>query len=137
MIKQFGEVRMVEVVVLVLALAVGFGGGLGVSGKVGGAKAAREAQEAQVRLLEAQADGLRLVAEGQRALAAEMSKPLVVDGEIRAALAGVPVQCVRDLGGDPMDIRCAWATCIQHGASSAQRPECREVEKAMLEVIRR
>ena len=31
-----------------------------------------------------------------------------------------------------MSPACAWATCIQYGQSSAQRPECREVESAMV-----
>lgn len=107
------------VVLLVVAVA-GFGGGLAVGGSPG-AKALRE----QARALEA-------VTEQQRALAAEVARPIVIDAEVRAQLAGTPIQCVTAAGGDPMGPLCLLSTCWQHGASSAQRPECREVEKAAL-----
>jgi hypothetical protein len=64
-----------------------------------------------------------------------VGRPVVIDAELRATLAEVPVQCRRDMGGDPMGVSCQWATCLQFGQSAAQRPECRAVEALMVESL--
>ena len=65
----------------------------------------------------------------------QATRPIVIDAEIRDDLAQVPIQCRKESGGDPMSPLCAWATCLQYGQSTAQRPECEDVRDAMLEVF--
>jgi len=48
----------------------------------------------------------------------------------------VSEQCRTDAGGDPLGVQCQWATCLQYGQSSAQRPECRAVEQLMVDEIK-
>lgn len=109
------------VVVAVLAsLGAGFGAGYGLRGS-------READA-----LAAHGEALEALTDGQRDLLEAAARPVVLDASIRADLAQVPFQCRTDQGGDPMSPACAWATCLQYGQSSAQRPECREVEAAMV-----
>lgn len=113
------------VVVLVLAaLATGFGAGWGLH------------PDASVKALEAQAGAIEAIQEGQAEILAEVNQPVVIDAELRATLAEVPVQCRKDMGGDPMSAACAWATCLQFGQSSAQRPECRAVEALMVDALK-
>ena len=81
-------------------------------------------------LLEAQAATLDALTDGQTELAEVMTRPVVIDAEIRDQLAQVPPQC--RTGQDPSGLACAWATCLQYGQSSAQRPECRAIEAAYL-----
>jgi hypothetical protein len=57
-------------------------------------------------------------------------RPVVIDAEIRDTLAQVPPQCRGDAQVD--GLACAWATCVQHGASSANRPECGPIRDAYL-----
>lgn len=111
-------------VVLIIAIVVAAGGGVGVGMAVKG--------DGSAKALEAQAATLEALSEGQAKLAEQASKPVVLDAELRQDLAKVPVQCRKSEGGDPMSAACAWATCLQYGQSSAQRPECREVEKLMV-----
>lgn len=87
-----------------------------------------EALAEQTAAIQAQGDALAAVAEAA-------GRPVVIDAELRATLAQVPVQCLRDMGGDPMTPACAWATCLQYGQSAAQRPECRAVEAAMVDAL--
>jgi len=115
------------VVAVVAALAAGFGAGWGL--KPDGTADALEAQGAALATL--QAGQAQLVA-GQVQLAEASARPVVLDAETRSELARVPVQCRRDAGGDPRTALCAWATCLQFGQSTAQRPECRAVEAAAL-----
>lgn len=115
-------------VVIILCLVVGAGGGVGIGVAIQGDQSA-EALEAQAKTLEA-------LSEGQAKLAEQASKPVVLDAELRADLAKVPVQCRRADGGDPMSAACAWATCLQFGQSSAQRPECRAVEAMMVDEVK-
>ena len=84
--------------------------------------------EAQASTLAAQGDALERVAEAA-------GRPVVIDAEIRDTLAQVPPQC-RTPDGDPLSPACAWATCLQYGQSSAQRPECRAVEALMVEAMK-
>lgn len=111
------------VVAVVASLAAGFGAGWGLKPD-GAAKA-----------LEAQAVVLAELQEGQVQLVEASARPVVLDAELRSELAQVPVQCRKDAGGDPRSAECAWATCLQYGQSSAQRPECRAVEALMVEQL--
>lgn len=115
-------------VVVILALVVGAGGGVGVGVAIKGDQTAHA--------LEAQAETLKALSDGQAKLAETAGKPVVLDAELRADLAKVPVQCRKSEGGDPMSPQCSYATCLQFGQSSAQRPECRAVEQAMLDSMK-
>ena len=86
-----------------------------------------EALAEQTAAIEAQGVAIAAVAESA-------GRPVVIDAEIRDTLAQVPPQC-RTPHGDPLSPACAWATCLQYGQSSAQRPECRAVEAAMVEAM--
>ena len=105
---------------IILGTTAGFGAGWGLKPD--------DAHQA----LEAQAQTLADLSAGQQALVEASGRPVVIDAELRSTLAEVPVQCREDAGGDPMSVPCQWATCLQYGQSSAQRPECREIEKAMV-----
>lgn len=85
--------------------------------------------------IEAHTEALTELQEGQRALVEAAGRPVVIDAELRATLAEVPVQCLRDAGGDPLGVECAWATCLQYGQSSAQRPECRAVQDLLVSTL--
>lgn len=111
------------VIAVVVSAATGFGAGWGLKPD-GAAKA-----------LEAQAVVLAELQEGQVQLVEASARPVVLDAELRSELAQVPVQCRKDAGGDPRTAECAWATCLQYGQSSAQRPECRAVEALMVEQL--
>ena len=64
-----------------------------------------------------------------------VNKPVVIDAELRATLAEIPVQCLKDYGGDPNSVQCQWATCLQYGQSSAQRPECSDIRDLLVETL--
>jgi len=108
------------VVAVVAALATGFGAGWGLK------------PDDTAKALEAQAVALADLQAGQVQLVEASARPVVIDAELRSELAQVPVQCRKDAGGDPRSAECAWATCLQFGQSSAQRPECRAVEALMV-----
>lgn len=115
------KVDPATITILAVVAALGFGAGVGVGQGVGASKVAREQREA-----------IEAVGASVEAVAAEVGRPLVLDAEIRESLARTPVQCRREAGGDPMSAACLLASCWAYGQSSAQRPECREVEKAAL-----
>ena len=108
-------------IVVIASLGAGFGAGWGLK------------PDASVKALEAQTEAIEALQAGQSQMLEQASKPIVIDAELKATLAEVPVQCRRDMGGDPMSVACQWATCLQFGQSSAQRPECRAVEQLMIE----
>jgi len=112
------------VLAVVAALAAGFGAGWGLK------------PDASVKALEAQTEAIEALQEGQSKMLENASKPIVIDAELKATLAEVPVQCRKDLGGDPTSVQCQWATCLQFGQSSAQRPECRAVETLMVDTLK-
>lgn len=116
-------VTLVTVAVLG-ALGVGFGAGWGLK------------PDASVKALEAQTEAIRALQDGQTRMLENASKPIVIDAELRSTLAEVPVQCRKDAGGSPSTVECQWATCLQYGQSSAQRPECRAVETLMVDALR-
>ena len=112
------------VVVVLVSIGAGFGAGWGLK------------PDASVKALQAQTAAIEALQEGQTAILAEASKPIVLDAELKAALAEVPVQCRTDLGGDVSSVQCQWATCLQFGQSSAQRPECRQIEQLMVDTLK-
>ena len=109
---------------ILAALGVGFGAGWGLK------------PDASVEALEAQTEAIRALQDGQSKMLESASKPVVIDAELRSTLANVPVQCRKDAGGSPSTVECQWATCLQFGQSSAQRPECRAVETLMVDALR-
>jgi len=111
------------VVGVVAALATGFGAGWGLK------------PDSTADALEAQAVALADLQASTQQVVEASNRPIVIDAELRSELAQVPVQCRKDAGGDPRSPECAWATCLQFGQSSAQRPECRAVEVLMLQVL--
>ena len=108
---------------IIIATAAGFGAGWGLKPS--------QTEEA----LQAQALALEALTEGQEAILAASLEPVVLDAEIKATLAGTPVQCRTDMGGDPLSIHCQWATCLQFGQSSAQRPECSAVRDLLIRTL--
>ena len=89
----------------------------------------------QGEALEVQGEQFAALQEGQRELAEVAGRPVVLDAALRATLAGTPPACVVDLGGDPLTPHCMLQTCWQYGQSSAQRPECRAVEAAVVDML--
>jgi len=112
------------VIAVVAALAAGFGAGWGLK------------PDDASKALQAQAGAIEALQEGQAEILAEVNQPIVIDAELKATLAEVPVQCRKDMGGDPTSVQCQWATCLQFGQSSAQRPECRAVEQLMVDNLK-
>jgi hypothetical protein len=82
-------------------------------------------------LVAAQAVQLDIVLDGVADLAAAAGAPVVLDAEVRAALARVPPSCVVSLGGDPMAPQCMLLSCWAMGQSAAQRPSCEAAEQAV------
>lgn len=122
-------------VTVLAALGVGFGAGWGLKPD----KAAKVLQEQAVaieKINTSQANLLTTVSEGQARILEQASRPVVLDAELRASLAQIPIQCVREAGGDPLSVSCQWATCLQFGQSSAQRPECRKIEDLMVQALK-
>lgn len=124
------------VVAIIVTTGAGFGAGVGIGGAAQ-AKNARKSIEAHTQsIVELQAGNAALL-EGQTAMLEQATRPIVIDAEIRDDLAQVPVQCRTAAGGDPMSALCAWATCLQYGQSSAQRPECEDVRDAAIEALQK
>ena len=111
-------------VVVLASLGAGFGAGWGLK------------PDASVKALEAQTEAIEALQAGQSQMLENASKPIVIDAELKATLAEIPVQCRTDMGGDPTSVQCQWATCLQFGQSSAQRPECRQVEQLMVDTLK-
>lgn len=111
-------------IAIIASLGAGFGAGWGLK------------PDASVKALEAQTEAIKALQEGQGKMLEQASKPVVIDAELRSTLANVPVQCRKDAGGDPNSVQCLWATCLQFGQSSAQRPECRQVEQLMIDTLK-
>lgn len=114
----------VVAIAVVAALLTGFGAGWGLK------------PDAAAEALEAQAESIKAIQDGQQKMLENANKPVVIDAQLRAQLASVPVQCVKELGGDPNTVQCLWATCLQFGQSAAQRPECRQVEQLMIDTLK-
>lgn len=112
------------IVGLLAALGAGFGTGWALRG------------ERTSKVVEAQTELIAQVQENQAVLLESAQKPVVLDAELKLQLANTPVQCLASEGGDPKSVVCQWATCVQHGTSSAQRPECSDITDLMVEVLR-
>jgi hypothetical protein len=72
----------------------------------------------QTAAIEAQGEAIESVA-------AVVSRPVVIDAQIREALASIPPAC--GAAGDPSSLACMVGQCWQYGQSAAQRPECRAI----------
>ena len=87
------------------------------------------------KVVERQTELIGELQDGQRRLVEAASKPIVLDAELRASLASTPVQCVAELGGDPMSIQCAWASCGAFSQSDAGRLECSQLTRKLVEAF--
>lgn len=115
------------IIALIIGLGAGVGAGVGISGAAH--------SKAAARAVEAQAENIKALQDGQAEILENATKPIVLDAELKSQLAEVPVQCRTEAGGDPTSAECQWATCLQYGQSSAQRPECSKVTELMLSVL--
>jgi hypothetical protein len=121
---------------VVVAVVASAGAGFGVGWGLRGGKSAK-ALEVQAASLQAVVDGQAALVKQQAAVAEALGRPIVIDAELRAQLAEVPVQCVRSMGGHPQSSDCFAATCWQLGQVGAQRPECDEAVKAHLDLLQK
>ena len=94
-----------------LAVAAGFGAGWGLRPVPDTADVMAE-QTAAIEALTA----------GSADLVEAASRPVVIDAEIRDALASTPPAC--GAAGDALSLECLVSQCWQYGQSSAQRPAC-------------
>lgn len=112
------------VIAVVASIGAGFGAGWGLK------------PDSAAEALAAQAQSIDTILDGQTEILVEASKPIVIDAELRSELAEVPVQCRVKAGGDPASIQCQWATCLQFGQSSANRPECSDIRDLLVESLK-
>ena len=89
----------------------------------------------QADTAEAHTEQLRDLQAGQTALATELSKPVVLDAELRSELGKTPPACIVSLGGDPLSAHCLLQMCWQYGQSSAQRPDCDGAERLVVDTM--
>lgn len=119
-----GPVTWVTIAVVVAAGA-GFGAGWGLK------------PDASVKAIEAQTESIRELNKGNQALVAEVQAVAQTEAEKEAAIADkltdVPPTCIKEIGGDPMSLNCAWALCIRTGETDKQRCEPSKLTDALLE----
>jgi len=113
---------MNTLVILLLAFAGGAGVGLSIRPK-----------DNSHKTLEAQAQSLDAILDGQTEILTAAQKPVVLDAELKATLAETPPACIRELGGDPLSPQCLLMACWSYGQSSAQRPDCDAVEALVVQ----
>ena len=109
---------------IVLAVVAGlslFGGGVATGVALGGKRRAEERSALE-----------SLMAEQHAEIVATVSRPAEIDADTRALLAQTPPACVEKLGGDAMSAQCALLQCWATGSSTAQRPDCDQVEAAAM-----
>ena len=87
------------------------------------------------KIIEEQTQMIGAIQDGQRALLEAAAQPVVLDAELKASLAQVPVQCIEAAGGDALSVHCAWATCAAFGQSSANRPECSKLTELLVRTL--
>ena len=87
------------------------------------------------KIIEEQTQMIGAIQDGQRALLEVAAQPVVLDAELKAGLAQVPVQGIGTAGGDAMSVQCAWATCAAFGQSSANRPECSKLTELLVRTL--
>ena len=114
------------VIAVVASLATGFGAGWGLH-----PDSSVKAIEAQTEVISKLNEGNDKLVERVNEVAVEQSKK---DTLIADKLTNVPPQCLKEIGGDPMSIDCAWAWCVRTGETDKQR--C-EASKLTDELIRR
>ena len=116
---------------MIAALIVGgvllFGGGLATGVAVN--------KQKTHKIIEEQTQMIGAIQDGQRDLLEAASKPVVLDAELKANLAQVPVQCIESAGGNALSIQCAWASCAAYGQSSANRPECSKLTELLVKTL--
>jgi len=88
--------------------------------------------ERSSKIIEAQTELIGEIQTQQNKLLEAAQRPIVIDAEIKAALADLPPACIVSAGGDPLSPQCALQSCWRYGQSAAQRPNCDGVEKAAL-----
>ena len=108
--------------IIIVALVAFIGGG------ATGFGITMSSQNRAHKVLEAQAQSLDAVLDGQTEILVAAQKPVVLDAELKATLAETPPTCIREMGGDPMSPQCLLTLCWAHGTSSAQRPDCDAAE---------
>lgn len=113
------------IVGVVVAAGAGFGAGWGLRGS----DTSKVIEQQTLLIAEIQGN--------QTEMLEAVNKPVVIDAELRATLAEIPVQCLKDYGGDPNSVQCQWSTCLQYGQSSAQRPECSDIRDLLVETLQR
>ena len=116
--------------IIIVALVAFIGGG------ATGFGITMSSQNKAHKVLEAQAQSLDAVLDGQTEILTAAQKPVVLDAELKATLAETPPTCIREMGGDPMSPQCMLTLCWAHGTSSAQRPECSDISDLMVEVLK-
>jgi len=117
------------VITLVALSALGVGG----LGFVAGRATAPDSVEQVEGLVLAQAAQLEAQGRTLAELAEAAGRPVVIDAEIREALAATPPAC----RAEPLGLACQVQACWQYGQSSANRPECRAIEAAYLSSMAR
>ena len=114
-------------VAIIVGGALLFGGGIATGVAIN--------KEKTHKVIEEQTLMIGAIQDGQRDLLEAASKPVVLDAELKASLAQVPVQCIETAGGDAMSVQCAWATCAAFGQSSANRPECSKLTELLVRTL--
>lgn len=113
------------VVAILAALGAGFGAGWGLK------------KDRSSDLLKAQSQSIDVILDRQTEILTAAAEPIVIDAEVRAALADTPPACIRSMGGDPSGPACMMVTCWSYGQSAAQRPECNDLQDEVLKVLQK
>lgn len=112
--KKMDPISIVAIAVIA-SLGVGFGAGWGLK------------PDASVKAIEAQTEAIEALQTGNAALISEVQQVALEEAQretkIADKLTNVPPQCIKELGGDPMTLECAWAWCVRTGESEKQRCE--------------
>ena len=89
----------------------------------------------QSEALEVQGEQFAALQAGQASIVDAAARPVVLDAELLATLAGTPPAGVKVLGGDPLTPHCMLQTCWQYGQSAAQRPDCDGAERLVVDTM--
>ena len=112
------------IIAVVVSAGAGFGAGWGLK------------PDASVAAIEAQTESIQALIEGNQALVSEVQAVAKTEAErekaLTEALTGVPVNCLKSEGGDPMSLNCSWALCTRTGESDKQRCETSKLTDALI-----
>jgi hypothetical protein len=112
------------VIAVVASLATGFGAGWGLH------------PDAGAKAIEAQTEAISKLNEGNDKLVARVNEVAVEQSKkdmmVADKLTNVPPQCLKELGGDPMSIDCAWAWCVRTGETDKQRCEASKLTDELI-----